>query len=347
MKMISDLKSLHDSHRATWKGDIPADYGSADAEYRLLRESCGWIDFSSVGKAILTGEDRKGWLQGQITQDLRNFGDGAYAQACVLSPTGQIVADVGLWGLGEEFAMLLPSASAESALKRLRQMLILEDVKIDELSRSHGLISIQGPTASEILGDRIELPRLSAGVVQLKKGEVRLLRHDRSGMGGWDLLFPSELVKEVVKVLEGIEPVGYSAWNAARIEVGIPVYGQDIDERTLAMEMGPDFISRTISFDKGCYTGQEIVQRIHARGHANRMWVGLIAEDEFALEAIVSHPNREDAGKVTSYAYSPDYGPIGAAMIRSEVARDGDIVSIQTDNGPVSAEVVIMPIRQI
>jgi folate-binding protein YgfZ len=345
MEMIAALKSLHESHQVTWSDGRPAGYGEFDAEYRLLRESCGWIDFSKVGKLILTGEDRKGWLQGQITQDLRSFGQFTFSQACILTPTGQVLADLGLWALEDEFAMLLPEVSAAAALKRLQQMLILEDVKIDDLTESHALISIQGPTASEVLGERLELPRLSAGIVEVKGGALRLLRHDRSGMGGWDLLFPSKLAKDVVTLIDGIRPVGHDAWNAARIEVGIPVCGADMTEKTLVMEMGPDFISRHVSFDKGCYTGQEVVQRIHARGHANRIWVGLIGDGDMEVGATLSHPNRADAGTVTSAAFSPDYGPIGAAMLRAEAARDGDIVTMQTKAGQVSAEVVIMPIR--
>lgn len=347
METIAVLKSLHESHKAEWDNGRPARYGELEAEYALLRESCGWIDFSHQGIAILTGEDRKGWLQGQITQDLRNFENGAYTQACILTPTGQIVADIGLWDLGNEYAMLLPEKATASGLKRLRQMLILEDVKIEDLTESHGLISIQGPTASQVLAERVELPRLSAGVVETKDGAIRLLRHDRCGTGGWDILFPSSLVKDVVKIIEGISPVGFDAWNAARIEVGIPVYGEDINEKTLVMEMGPDFIARTVSFDKGCYTGQEIVERIRSRGHANRMWVGLIGDEAFAPGAQVSHPNRPDAGVVTSAAYSPDYGHIGAAMLRAEIVKDGETVSIKTASDQSNAEIVLMPIRHL
>lgn len=347
METIAALKALHESHNAEWTNGRPARYGALEAEYALLRDSCGWIDFSRQGIAMLAGEDRKGWLQGQITQDLRSFETGAYTQACVLSPTGQIVADIGLWDLGKEYAMLLPEAATASCIKRLRQMLILEDVKIQELTASHGLISIQGPTASQVLGERIELPRLSAGIVEAQNGTVRLLRHDRCGTGGWDIVFPSSSVKEVVKIIEGIAPVGFDAWNAARIEVGIPVYGEDMNEKTLMMEMGPDFIARTVSFDKGCYTGQEIVERIRSRGHANRMWVGLIGEAALAPGAQVSHPNRADAGAVTSAAYSPDYGHIGAAMLRTEVVKDGETVSVASASGPISAELVVMPIWHI
>ena len=222
-------------------------------------------------------------------------------------------------------------------------MLILEDVQITDLTESHGIISIQGPDASAALSEAFTLPRLEAGISETKAGRLILLRHDRTGSGGWDILFPVETADDVVKMVKKIRPAGMAAWNVSRIESGFPLFGQDLNNRTLAMEMGRHFIERNVSFNKGCYTGQEVVMRIYARGHTNRSWVGLIGSGEMPIGASISHPERKDAGEITSAAVSPELGPIAAAMLRNEAARPGDNVHI----GNVEAEVVPMPLLRV
>jgi folate-binding protein YgfZ len=128
----------------------------------------------------------------------------------------------------------------------------------------------------------------------------------------------------------------------ARLEAGYPIFGQDITEKTLVMEMGPDYIARHLSFDKGCYTGQEVVHRIYSRGHTNRQWVALVGDGPMPVGAQVSHAERPDAGVVTSSATSAEFGSIAAAMIRADFAKEGEQVSV---NG-IGADVVEMPLRR-
>lgn len=337
------LRKTHQKNQAAWENDLPLHFGSIEQEYRSLRESAAWLDFSAETKLTFAGEDRKGWLQGQVTNDLRNLDSGAFVEACLLNPTGQIIADMDFWGLDDSIVSLSPLMQHEATKTRLNQMLILEDVQITDLTSTHGIISVQGPEASAALSEAFTLPRLEAGFAETKSGRLILLRHDRTGSGGWDILFPVESANDVVKMVKSIKPAGMAAWNIARIESGFPLFGQDMTNRTLAMELGRQFIDRNISFNKGCYTGQEVVMRIHARGHTNRTWVGLIGSGDMPVGASIGHPERKDAGEVTSAALSPELGPIASAMLRVEVARSGEIVKI----GDVEAEVVPMPLLRL
>lgn len=314
--------------------NLEAEETSLDAGYALLRGGCGKLNFDHLAKFRITGEDRKGWLQGQVTNDLRDLVDGGYAKFCILTPTGQIVADCDLWAIGDEYIVTTAAASRDAALDRLQKMLILEDVAIEDLSDEYGLWSIQGPESTDVLGDAVDLPRLNAGAVD----GLRILRSDRSGSGGWDVMAPLAKKKAAAALVASVTPVSAPAWEAARIESGMPVFGQDIDGKTLAMEMGGAFIESRISFGKGCYTGQEIVERIRSRGHANRRWVGLIAE------APVSPGDKlEQNGTITSAAESPDFGPIAAAMIPASFTNHE--IEVATEAGTVRAEVYEMPIR--
>ncbi|MGI8924900.1 MAG: YgfZ/GcvT domain-containing protein [Fimbriimonadales bacterium] len=309
-------------------------------EYKRLRETCCWFDFGHLAKLRLTGADRKGWLQGQVTSDLRNLFVGGFAKLCLLSPTGQIVADCDIWALGEEFFITFSDVARGASVIRLERMLILEDVLIEDLTDDFGLISVQGPDTTEILGDRIAMPRLNASHVDLGGSETSLLRSDRTGSGGWDIVFPLDKKESVASLLEGIHEAGEETWDVARIESGIPIYGKDMNERTLAMEMGSRFIDSRISFEKGCYTGQEIVERIRSRGHANRRWVGIVAESPVATADVVGQ-----VGLITSAGVSPEFGPVAAAMIKAEAATPGGQIIISAAQGEVHGEIVEMPIR--
>src|SRR5437764_5988678 len=92
----------------------PQKQTSVEDQYRLIRESCARIDFSGISKLRLTGEDRKGWLQGQITNDLRDLQDGGFIKFCILTPTGQIVADCDLWSAGEEYIVTFAELQREA-----------------------------------------------------------------------------------------------------------------------------------------------------------------------------------------------------------------------------------------
>ena len=116
--------------------------------------------------------------------------------------------------------------------------------------------------------------------------------------------------------------------DALRLEFGNPRWGQDYDERTLPPELGEAFAARHVSYAKGCYVGQEVMMRIHARGHTNRTWVGLLASGSVTAGSAIRSASREKAGKVTSVARSPEFGVLGAGFVHRDDALDGTEVWI-------------------
>jgi folate-binding protein YgfZ len=311
--------------------------------YDLLRVDCGRFPTEDLAIVALEGEDRKGWLQGQATNNLRSMDLGASSAFCICEPTGQIVSICELWSLQDRFVITMAHSALPGFMKRVEQMVILESVSAAVLT-DYRLFSIQGPGATYRVGDLMELPKLDAGETDFEKSKVALLRSNRAGLGGWDILVPVDAKKAISKLESEFEPIHPDAAEIIRIEAGIPKFGQDTNAKTMPPELGPAFDARHVSYNKGCYTGQEVLTRIKSRGHTNRSWVGLLAEQPLEVGAPVSHPKRSDAGEVTSAAYSPAYGFIGAAMLRSEAALPGGTVSVQTKSGPVEASVREMPI---
>jgi folate-binding Fe-S cluster repair protein YgfZ len=314
------------------------------SDYDRLRESCARVELDYLSILSLTGEDRKGWLQGQVTNNLRNFENGNSTAFCFCEVSGHLLAACDAWMLADRTFLLTDTQTAPAVLNRAVQMVIMEDVVAEDVSKSYKLISIQGPKASARLTEFVDLPKLDAGTSELEGAEVFVLRSNRTGLGGWDILVPATKRKAIKTLREAFTEASPEAYEVARIEGGVPRYGMDMNGRTLPPEMGLAFVQRHISYNKGCYVGQEILMRMHSRGHTNRTWVGLVAEKPLPVGSTVSHLRREDAGIITSYGYSPDFGAIAGAMLRNEAAFDREIVRVNTPDGPVEAEVRPMPL---
>ena len=314
------------------------------ADYDRLRDDCGIIELPGVALIALSGDDRKGWLQGQVTNNVRLLESGASSQFCFCEATGHLLAICEAWALPNVIVMTTSVACEEPLLRRIEQMVVMEDVAAVAARATYRMLSIQGPRATAELGRLVTLPSLDAGEAQLGEATVFCLRSNRTGMGGWDVWVPADQARALGILQDAFVPVGPEAFDIARLEAGIPEFGRDASAKTMPPELGGFFSSRHINYNKGCYCGQEVLMRMHSRGHTNRTWMGLASEFPLEEGAVVSHPRRPDAGVVTSAVFSPDFGFIGAAMLRNEAASDGETATVKTSRGDVQAEVRPMPL---
>lgn len=316
-----------------------------EPEYLALRETCGWVDLAMMRVIELRGDDRKGWLQGQATHDLRNIVPGSSISFCLASPTGQLEAICQLWALPDRYLIVTHEKSAPAVMRRVETMVILENVEARVLEGT--LLSVQGPLATQELGSKLDLPNLDAGEVELKKVPAVVMRNNRTGFGGWDVFFPGPSKVGPNALKKGLDRVSESAFRVATMEFGVPEFGVDTDAKTLPPELGAHFEYQHISYSKGCYTGQEVLMRLHSRGHTNRTWCALLSAVELEPGATVRHRQRESAGVVTRTAYSPDFGWMAGAMLRNEIAQEGESVEVQVGDRWIEAEVALMPLLRL
>jgi len=314
------------------------------ADYDRLREHCGQLDLPGIAVVTLTGDDRKGWLQGQVTNNLRTFDAGWASAFCFCEATGHLLSVADAWALPDRVVLTVPRDTLPAVLRRVEQMVVMEDVEARDSSEDLRLFSIQGPKATSCLSEILTLPTTDAGIAEINGATVTCLRSNRTGMGGWDVLVPVEASGAIAHIQETFAPISEEAYEIARVEAGIPRWGVDMGVKTMPPELGPAFEARHVSYNKGCYMGQEVLMRIHSRGHTNRTWMGLVADEPLEPGAPISHDRRADAGHVCSSVFSPDYGHIGAAMLRTEAAFDRETVVVRTERGEVEAEVRQMPI---
>jgi len=206
---------------------------------------------------------------------------------------------------------------------------------------------VQGPEATHELAKVVELPLMDAAEVDLAGSKVACLRTNRSGFGGWTLVVTPKDGAAGDILRRSFSEVDPEAYRIACLEAGTPRFGVDTNSRTLPPELGQAFESSHISYKKGCYLGQEILMRMHSRGHANRSWMGLLLEAPVKEGDAIRHRDREDAGVVTTAVESPEFGPIAGAYLRREACYSGEIVHVLTSEGPVEAEVQEMPLLRL
>ena len=320
-------------------------------QINAVRSSIGLIERSDVGKIAISGEDRFTWLQGMVSNDMRLLenGEASRLYACVLNATGQVLSDVTLINAPEDGRILLdvPRASVPKLLAVFDRFLVTEEVDIVDLTDRLGCFSVQGPGSMSWLM-RMENDRMFNKAWDHLEA---LMDADHTGSGGVDLYFGREAFGQIqqTQALKSVPVIGAQAQEILRVEAGIPKYGVDMDETTLAPEAG--LMATHISLTKGCYVGQEIIARIHSRGHTNRALTGLVfAEGDVPASGdkiVVEEDGKpRETGRITSVVTSSpalDGRPIALGYIRHEHRAPGSQVQVVGSDRTRLASVTELP----
>jgi len=320
-----------------------------------LRSGAGLFRHGDRGLISVAGEDRIRWLQGMVSNDVAGLAAGPENSGCyaaLLTPKGKIVADLQVMLRGDVFWLELAGFAVEGVCQRLERYIIADDVTLSDESQSLGRIGIEGPAAGQILraAGVASLPTGADAVVDASIGGVEtvIARFGWTGEEAFQLFVPRTSEQAVATELmaagrdHGIVAADAEALEILRIEAGIPRLGRELSEEVLPDEAR---LSRAISLDKGCYTGQEIVARLHSRGQVNHLLVGLVLSDPVApgAEIWADAGNEADRGRpvgeVTSSCRSPKAGPIGLAFVRRAQAEPGTLVRL----GDQTARVAQLP----
>lgn len=294
---------------------LPAHFGDIAGEYRAVRNGVGLIDLSQRGLLQFTGPDRLSFLQGMLSNDLRPLKpfDGIYAT--ILTQQGKVVADVRVLCSMNSFYLDFWENLKDKILDHLNRYLIADEVEIADRSEEYAILSIQGPQAmallSKLFAPNTELParRKQHAMIETDAAAICIVNDSHTGEAGYDLIAPVAALASIAqRVTEAGRQfsaswVGEEAHNILRVEAGIPRYGSDFTEDNLLLEVG---IDDAVSFTKGCYLGQEVVERIRSRGHVNKQLAGLLIEGEMAAaNGAVIEASGKQIGTVTSSVFSP------------------------------------------
>lgn len=327
---------------------VAGDYGDVTGEYEAIIRSVGLIDQSSRGVVVVGGVDSTTFLQSLLSQDLDPVGVGGGARSLLLEPRGKLVADMRVLRVGEDEWWLDTDVGVGTALAAtLTRYRVRVAVDIADHGARWGVIALRGPeaasVASRVFG--VELPDVLHRSVEVGGGPHRVVRSGTPELQGIDVIGPLVGLESVWESLAAVVPrVGLRAYEAARIEAGLPRQGHDIDGSTIAQEA---FLERdAVSFDKGCFLGQELVCRVEMRGHVNRFLRGVVTDEAGGLAAgdTLLLGDRE-VGCVTSAAVSPSRGPVALAMVRREVEPAAEATLLRGGER-VGASVLALPLRR-
>jgi folate-binding protein YgfZ len=311
------------------------------ADYRTITQACGLFDRSDRGKLALTGSDARGFLQGQVTNDVEALPVGRGCYAAFLTPKGKMLGDLRILATEDELLLDTERVALQGLFNMIRRFSIGYDVELHKRTLECGLLSLIGPGAAAAAGAGDLGSDENAHAVIEVPGVGLRARAIRTDVG-IDLLCDAGDVDALRSALEdaGAVAVSEAAVECLRVERGRPRYGVDLDDSVIPQEAGLN--ERAVSFTKGCYVGQETVARLFYRGKPNRQLRGLRLSapacpgDELSFEGRV-------VGALASVAGSPRFGPIGLALVRRE-APPGTTVTV-ADDGGLTAEVTELPFR--
>lgn len=333
--------------RDNWR--LPAAYGDARAgEYGAVREGgAGLLDLSSRGRVRVSGAEAVQFLNGLITNDVKTLAAGEWMPAVFPSVQGRLLAAARVIRQGESFLFDTEPATTDRVLKTLERFTLAGDFRVADMTNAMATLSLQGVRAAGVIGAALDVE-----VASVERGHVRslvwnnheltLIRATHTGEDGFDLFIEQAQAVSLFERLmaAGAQPVGFEALETLRVEAGLPRYGVDMDETNVVLETGLD---EAVSYTKGCYVGQEIIARIHWRGHVAKKLTGLAFEksNDVARGAKVRASDDKEIGRVTSVEFSPRLEKtIALAYVKYDYLAPGTQVRVVTEEGNESAGIV-------
>ena len=321
-------------------GQSPSAFSSPSEELNALRAGCGVFDLSGRSKLVVTGRDRTRWLNGMVTNNIRDLAPGSGVYTFLLNPQGRILGDMYVFNRGESFLIDTDRQQADKLTQLLKKYIIMDQVVLSEAdSRLITSLGMEGPQAKEVLQragcEPGELQPLEVADRTWNDASVSLVR---SLQGGYMIWLSPENAGTMWEALvsSGATQVGTEALEMWRIATGIPRYGTDIRERDLPQETGQQ---HALNFSKGCYIGQEIVERIRSRGAVHRRFTGFTFEGRLPAVGTKLERDGRELGEVTSATVLPSGQAIGLGYLRREAGEAGATI----DAGGVQATVAGLP----
>ena len=345
------------SEREGWR--VPANYGDAAAEYEAVRggAGAGLFDLSARGRIEVSGAEATQFLNGLITNDVKTLAAGTWMNAAFPNVQGRLLAFARVVRRDDAQSFLFDTETATHAVvrKTLERFTLAGDFRVRDVTGETTHFSVQGARAADIV--RAALGDEAAAVA---RGRVVTLGHDAShptfiirathtGEDGYDLFAGNTEAHALWDALAaaGARPGGFEALDVLRIEAGVPRYGVDMSETSVVLETG---IDDAVSFTKGCYIGQEIIARIHWRGHVAKRLAGLVLEEDGGAaaatrDAKIRSADGKEIGRITSSVVSPRLGrPVALGYVKYDYLAPGTDVVIVDEDVERAARVVALPL---
>lgn len=371
MSYPSPLLKMHEEAGALLTPWGPAEHGilapqvfdHLELEYAAIRKGAGVLDLPQRALVEVEGADRIAFLNRMLTQEIKDLPPGRVRRSFWLNRKGRIDADIRVIAREHSLLLDLDALAAAHALESLSAFIIADEVELRDRTGERHRLAVHGPGAFRVLaaagGDASALEPDEARNVRLAGHECMVDRDDATGEIGLELIVPTAAAPAIYAALlaGGARPIGWHAFNIARIESGRPIFNLDFGPDSLPHETG--VLDDRVSFTKGCYLGQEVVARMQSRGHSKRRLVALLIETPAvasggelevaqpetgaAVFAAGGDPPGEPIGAVTSSAVSPMSGARAIAFAQVKPGHDAPGGVLRIDCGGTLLDAVVQP----
>jgi folate-binding protein YgfZ len=321
-------------------------------DYRAVRyEGAGLIDLSSRrGRILVGGRDAAMFLNGLVTNDVKNLARGSWIPAVFANVQGRLIAAVRIIHRDDGFLIDTETVTRDKVVDLLSRFTLAGDFRVTDLTEEVGTLSLQGKKSAgilaSVLGDQsASLNRGCAIQSAFNEKQVTIIRATHTAEEGFDVFIESSEREALHDALwhSRAEIVKDETLEVLRIEAGIPRFGIDMTENTVVSEANLD---DAISDTKGCYVGQEIIIRIKHRGHVAKKLTGVVLETPWPFEehAEVISDDHENIGNITSLTLSPCLDrQIALAYLKYDHLEEGTRIRVEHGENPVAAEVASLP----
>lgn len=343
--------------------ELPKHYINPIEEYKAIKNLSAIIDRTYLGKLRIYGKDAIDFLNRISTNDLRGLSPGMGVGTVLTDEKGKMIEVLTLYILKatedyQEVFALLSYEALDKVKNWLSKLIIMDDVKVEDITDDYVIISIFGSDVHKAVEDDFKVDHkrftdiskmTTHNFVQgfIFNEEVILSRTDEFLVPGYNLIFRSAIAIDVWRTLhrKGLTPVGREIFEVFRVESGIPAYGKEITQDYNPLEAN---LVKYVSFTKGCYIGQEVISRIDSYKKLQKKLVGFIIEKGKGRERIYEGSSvcigGEEVGKLTSIVYSYGFQKlISLGYIKINHAIQGEKVEIKCDDGSNTATVIIPP----
>jgi len=302
------------------------DFSPVTSGYQGLREQAAWLDLSARGRIRATGEDRARLLHAMTTNQVQKLQPGEGCYTFFLNAQGRILADANLLCLEDSILIDTEPETRHKIYEHLDRYIIADDVTLIDETDALAAVGIEGPRAAAVL-EQLQAVIPTALYSTARWGSRIVARTDTTGAGGFSVLLPAA---EKARFLDQLLALGVPEANAeqaciVRLEHGRPRYGEEITERYLVQETGQ---LQAVSFTKGCYLGQEIVERVRSRAQIHRVLRRLEIDTPTPPEHGAKLKSGDvDAAEIASAVYSPAFGKtVAMAYVKVPFAEPGTVL---------------------
>ncbi len=323
-----------------------AHFGSPVDEYHAACTGSALSAQPERGILRVNGADRQPWLHNLVTNEVSNLqtGEGNYAFA--LNVRGRILFDVNIIVRSTDILLDIDRRWLTTAAQHMDKYIIMEDVALEDASNELVVLGVCGadlPRLTADLGAPPKMAQLDHRPVSVGACDITAVCHDFCGIAGMQFIVPAHAAAKVWSelVARGFRPVGADALDILRIEHGIPAALTDLNDDILPAETGQ--LERAVSFNKGCYLGQEVVERMRAHRSVAKQLVGLLFEAAPPPGAALQLDDQV-IGRVTSVGHSIKLDrPIGLGYIKTAAARSTAPLVVTTDDSTIPCTVHGLP----